>query len=94
MTVGFVAAHYPQPTHFDEFVARVHKVAEVLRSTPGCLSAECWVTADGDAVVSIAQFESDKAYAASFAAVRDADVDVMFDERERRPRQIFKLNPG
>ena len=55
MTVGFVAAHYPQPMHFDEFVARVHQVAGVLRSTPGCLSAECWVTADGDAVVSTAR---------------------------------------
>ena len=38
-------------------------------------------------------WESDEAFAASFAAVRDADVDV-FDERERRPRQIFKLRPG
>jgi len=94
MTVGFVAAHYPQPAHFDEFVARVHQVADVLRSTPGCLSAECWVTADRDAVVSIAQWESDEAFVASFAAVRDADVDVVFDERERRPRHIFKLAPG
>jgi hypothetical protein len=39
-------------------------------------------------------WESDEAFAASFAAVRDADVDVVFDERERRPRQIFKLRPG
>jgi heme-degrading monooxygenase HmoA len=94
MTVGFVAAHYPQPTHFDKFVARVQQVAEVLRSTPGCLSAECWVTISGDAVVSTAQWESDEAFTASFAAVRDAGMDVTFDERERQPRQIFKLRPS
>ena len=92
MTVGFVAAHYPQPTHFDKFVARVQQVAEVLRSTPGCLSAECWVTISGDAVVSTAQWESDEAFTASFAAVRDAGMDVTFDERERQPRH--KLRPS
>jgi quinol monooxygenase YgiN len=94
MTIGFVAVHYPEPTRFDEFVARVRQVAEALRLTPGCLSAECWVTIDGDAVVSTAQWESDEAFAASFAAARDAGVDVTFDERERRPRQVFKLLPG
>jgi quinol monooxygenase YgiN len=94
MTFGFIAAHYPQPTQVDEFVARVHKVAEFLRSTPGCLSAEYWVTADGDAVVSMAQWDSDEAFAVSFAAIRDADVDVVFDERECRPRQVFKLRPA
>jgi quinol monooxygenase YgiN len=93
MTVGFVAVHYPQPAHFDEFVGRVHQVADVLRSTPGCRSVECWVTSDGDAVVSTGQWESDEALAASFAAARDAEVDVTFDERERRPRQVFTLHP-
>lgn len=94
MTVGMVGVHYPEPTHFDEFVARVQRVAEAFRSTPGCLSAQCWVTVDGEAVVSTVQWESDEAFAASFAAVtQDAGVDVVFDERERRPRQIFRLRP-
>ncbi|MEV4128206.1 antibiotic biosynthesis monooxygenase family protein [Nocardia sp. NPDC049707] len=92
MTVGFVGLHYPRPEDFDDFVARVRQVAEVMRSTPGCLSADCWITTDGDdAVVSTAQWESDAAFAASFAAIVAAEVDVTFDERERRPRQIIKL---
>ncbi|WP_062989367.1 antibiotic biosynthesis monooxygenase family protein [Nocardia anaemiae] len=92
MTVGFVAFHYPRPEDFDDFVNRVRNVAAVLRSVPGCLSADCWVSTDGDdAVVSTGQWESDEAFAASFATVAAADVDVTFDERERRPRQIFKL---
>ncbi|MFI7002278.1 antibiotic biosynthesis monooxygenase family protein [Nocardia sp. NPDC050175] len=92
MTVGFVAFHYPRPSHFDEFVGRVRKVRDVLSSAPGCLSVECWISADGEAVVSTGQWESDEAFAASFAAVATADVDVTFDERECRPRQIVKLS--
>jgi quinol monooxygenase YgiN len=92
MTVGFVAFHYPRPEHFDDFVARVHKVGAVLRSVPGCLSVDSWVTTDGDdAVVSTGQWESEDAFAASFAAVAAAEVDVTFDDREHRPRQIYKL---
>ncbi|WP_328411456.1 antibiotic biosynthesis monooxygenase [Nocardia sp. NBC_00403] len=91
MTVGFVAFRYPVPAHFDEFVARVHKVRAVLRSSPGCLSAECWVTSEGDAVVSTAAWDSDDTYSAAFAAVFSAGVDATFDERECRPRQIFEL---
>ncbi|MEU0501204.1 antibiotic biosynthesis monooxygenase [Nocardia sp. NPDC005998] len=92
MTVGFVAFHYPRPEHFDDFVSRVHKVAAAMRSAPGCLSVDCWISTDGDdAVVSTGQWESEEAFAASFAAVAAAQVDVTFDDREHRPRQIFRL---
>ncbi|WP_378730921.1 antibiotic biosynthesis monooxygenase [Nocardia brasiliensis] len=91
MTVGFVAFHYPAPAHFEEFVDRVRKVREVMRSAPGCLAVDCWVSAEGDAVISTGQWESEEACAASFAAVASADVDVEFDERECRPRHIVKL---
>jgi quinol monooxygenase YgiN len=92
-TVGMVALHYPEPTHFDEFVNRVHRFADAFRSTPGCLSAECWVTGDGEAVVSTVQWESEEARAASLAAVmKGAAVEIAFDERERRPRQILTLH--
>lgn len=90
MTVRFVAVHYPEPAHLEEFVARVRQVGEVLRSTPGCLSAEHWATDDGDAVLSTGHFESDEAFAAGFAAVRASGADIAFDQRERRPRQVFK----
>ncbi|MFF8785163.1 antibiotic biosynthesis monooxygenase [Streptomyces sp. NPDC015125] len=93
MTVGFVGIHYPHPTHFDDFIARVNQAVEVLRTTPGCLSAACWVTADDDAVVSTAQFASDEALMASFAAAGEAGVDFAYDERERLPRQVLTLRP-
>ncbi|WP_340682047.1 antibiotic biosynthesis monooxygenase [Amycolatopsis coloradensis] len=91
MTVGFVATHYPHTDHHDEFVARVRRVADVLRCTPGCLAAECWVTAAGDAVVSIVRWESEAAQAASMQALGSAAVDVAFDDREVRPREIVQL---
>jgi quinol monooxygenase YgiN len=91
MTVGFVGIHYPHASHYAEFVSRVQRVAEVMRSTPGCLAADCWVTATGEAVVSIVQWESEAAQASSLATVMAADVDVDFDEREARPREIIQL---
>ncbi|MFH8406842.1 antibiotic biosynthesis monooxygenase [Streptomyces sp. NPDC018019] len=92
MKVGMVAHHYPRPAHREEFVARVHRVAEEFRRTPGCLSADCWLTADGDAVVSVVQWESEEASAASLAAVQAAPgLDLAHDEREARPREIVRL---
>ncbi|MEU3624715.1 hypothetical protein BS329_34610 [Amycolatopsis coloradensis] len=91
MTVGFVATHYPRPDHHDDFVTRVQRVADALRATPGCLAAECWVTAAGDAVVSIVRWESETAQAASMRALGSADVDVAFDDCEVRPREIVRL---
>ncbi|MFI9817778.1 antibiotic biosynthesis monooxygenase [Saccharothrix variisporea] len=91
MKHGMVAFHYPTPDHRDEFVARVRAVAEVFRSTPGCLSADCWLAPDSGAVVSAVQWESEAASQAGFAAVSAADVDVAFDDREVRPREIHRL---
>jgi heme-degrading monooxygenase HmoA len=91
MTVGFVAIHYPHASHREDFISRVHHVAGVLRSTPGCLGADCWVAVEGDAVVSTAQWESEEAEASSFAAAKAAGADFAFDEREVRPREIFRL---
>ena len=91
MTIGFVAIHYPRIAHREEFISRVQQAAEVMRPTPGCLSAECWVTVAGDAVVSTAQWESEEAMGSSFAVARAAGVDFDYDEREARPREIFRL---
>ena len=91
MTVGFVAIHYPQASQYDDFVSRVQRVADVFRSTPGCLAADCWVTTARDAVISIVQWDTDAAQASSMAAVMAADVDVDYDDRESRPRQILQL---
>ncbi|MEF3112790.1 antibiotic biosynthesis monooxygenase [Streptomyces chrestomyceticus] len=92
MKVGMVAHHYPHAAHRAEFVKRVRRVAEEFRRTPGCLSADCWLAADGDAVVSIVQWESEEASAASLAAVQAAaGLDLAYDERESRPREIVRL---
>ncbi|MFI5526847.1 antibiotic biosynthesis monooxygenase family protein [Streptomyces platensis] len=89
MKVAMVAHHYPHAAHRAEFIVRVHQVAEAFRGTPGCLSADCWESAE--AVVSIVQWESEEASATSFAAVMSAGLDLAFDEREARPREIVRL---
>jgi quinol monooxygenase YgiN len=72
-------------------IARVHRAAEVMAATPGCLAADCWVSEDSQAVVTTGQWESEQALAAAFSAVRAAGVDFAYDERESRPREVFKL---
>ena len=91
MKVGFVAIHYPHISHREEFIARVQRAVEVIRLTPGCLSADCWVTVAGDAVVSTGQWESEDARASSFATAKAAGVDFDYDERKSRPREILRL---
>lgn len=91
MKVAMIGSHFPRAAHREEFISRVQRVAEAFRATPGCLSAECWLSADGEAVVSTVQWESEEAFNASFAAVQKADLDIAYDDRESRPREIFHL---
>ena len=90
MTVGLVAVHYPDADHTDEMVHRVHAAADVLMATPGCLEATSWRESVG-AVVSIGKWESEDALKAGFAAVAAAGVDFDYDERESRPRDVFRM---
>ncbi|GAA0252116.1 hypothetical protein GCM10010492_60740 [Saccharothrix mutabilis subsp. mutabilis] len=91
MQYGMVAFHYPHPAHREDFLGRVRQVADVFRAVPGCLSAEGWFAPDSGAVVSVVRWESEEAFQAGFAAVRTADVDVAFDDRESKPREIHRL---
>jgi quinol monooxygenase YgiN len=91
MKVGLVALHYPRPEHLEEMISRVRQAADVMAATPGCLAVDCWVSEDGQAVVTTGQWESEQALTAGFAAVRAAGVDFGYDERESRPRGVFKL---
>jgi quinol monooxygenase YgiN len=91
MKVGLVALHYPRPEHRDKMISRVRRAAEVMAVTPGCLAVDCWVSDDGQAVVTTGQWESEQALTAGFAAVRTAGVDVDFDERESRTREVVHL---
>ena len=94
MKVGLVAVHYPRPEHWDEMISRVHRAAEVLAATPGCLAVDCWLSEDNQAVVTTAQWESEQARIAGFSAASTADVDFDYDEREFRPREVFRLVPA
>lgn len=89
--VGMVALHYPRREHRDEMISRVRQAADVMAATPGCLAVDCWVSEDGQAVVTTGQWESEQALTAGFAAVQTAGVDFGYDERESRPREVFKL---
>ena len=91
MKVGLVAVHYPRPEHRDEMISRVHRAAEVMAATPGCLAVDCWVSETSQAVVTTGQWESDQALAAAFSAVRAAGLDFDYDDRESRPREVLKL---
>jgi quinol monooxygenase YgiN len=91
MKVGLVALHYPRREHRDEMISRVRWAADVIGATPGCLAVDCWVSEDGQAVVTTGQWESEQALTAGFAAVQAAGVDFGYDERESRPREVFKL---
>ncbi|KUJ67074.1 hypothetical protein ACZ90_31885 [Streptomyces albus subsp. albus] len=91
MPIGFVAFHYPRPEYAEEFTDRVRKAADFVGSRPGCLSGECWVTADGEVVVTTGRFENEEAMRAAFAAALDSGVITAADEREHRPREFFTL---
>ena len=91
MAVALVAAHYPSSERFEVFVGRVQRVAALMRATPGCRSAQCWCTAAGDAVISIAEWDDDDARRASFSAARAGGVDFDRHDDEVRPRTIYSL---
>jgi heme-degrading monooxygenase HmoA len=91
MKAGLVAVHYPRREHWDEMISRVHRAAGVLAATPGCLAVDCWLSEDKQAVVTTGQWESEQARMAGFSAARTAGVDFDYDEREFRPREVFRL---
>lgn len=64
-----------------------------MAATPGCLAAECWLSEDHQAVVTVGQWESEQAMMAGFAAVRTTGVDFDYDERESRPARSSSSSP-
>jgi heme-degrading monooxygenase HmoA len=92
MQVGLVAFHYPRSEFRGEMMTRIRQAAEVIEAMPGCLGVDCWLGEDGTAIVTTGKWESKQAFIAGFAAARDAGVDFTYDEREARPREIFRLS--
>jgi hypothetical protein len=90
VSIGFVAFHYPRPEYFEEFVGRTQQVRDTFQAKPGCLSAQVWATPDADAVVTTVHFDSQEALEQALGAARNLKA-VEFDDRERKPRQVFTL---
>jgi heme-degrading monooxygenase HmoA len=90
VTVGLVAVHYPKADHAAEMVDRVRAAAEVLAGITGCEEASCW-RESGGTVVTIGKWESEDALQAGFAALATAGVDFDYDDRELRPRDVFRI---
>jgi heme-degrading monooxygenase HmoA len=91
MAIGFIAYHYPRPEHFAPFVERTRVVQKTLRSQPGCRSVEIWATPDRDAVITTGTFDSEQDYQRAFGVARGLGEPVVFDDRERKPREIVTL---
>lgn len=91
MSIGFIAYHYPRPEHFAEFVERTRVVRETLQGQPGCRSIEIWATPDRDAVITSGSFESEQDYQRAFGVARGLGDPVVFDDRERKPREVVTL---
>ncbi len=90
MTVGLIAIHYPKAEHATEMAERVQAAAQLMAGVPGCLEASCWREFNG-AVVTIGKWDSEEALKAGFAAVAASAVDFDYDEREVRPRDVFRI---
>jgi quinol monooxygenase YgiN len=92
MHVGMVAFHYPHPEYRDQMLGRVQQASGFIVATPGCLAIDCWLTEDGTSIVSTGKWESEEALEAGFAAARAGGVDFSYDDREARPREVFRLS--
>jgi len=91
MKVGMVALHYPRREHRDEMILRVRQAADVMMATPGCLAADCWVSEDGQAVVTTGQWESEQALTAGVRRRANGRGGLRLRRARVPARQVFKL---
>ena len=94
MTVCLIGVHYPRADYFSEFVKTVRKASDRLLGTPGCVSAEWWITTDQESVVSVAHFTSDAAVSSARVKVRESNLADGYDERICQPPQIVIVEAG
>jgi hypothetical protein len=85
-----LAFHYPKPEHRTEMLHRLARAVEVMASADGCLEAEYWRDEASEALVATAKFDSKQRCldALDRTAVM---VDIAYDEREARPREVYHL---
>jgi heme-degrading monooxygenase HmoA len=92
MSFAIVAFHFPKPEHRSEMIRRVRAAADVMAGQPGCIEAECWEETETGAIVTTGKWATQEALTAAFHAVAEAGVDFDYDERESRPRDVFRLS--
>lgn len=91
MSSGFIAFHYPRPDQFADFIDRTRLARETLLSQPGCRSAEIWATPD-HAVVTTGTFDSERADQQAFGIAGALGDAVVFDDRERKTREVTTMD--
>ena len=42
MSFRLVAFHYPKSEHREELLQRLHRAAEIMKRSPGCIDVEVW----------------------------------------------------
>ena len=82
---------YPKVEHRNQMIERVRQAATVMRTVPGCIDVDCWTDETSGTVITTAKWESRETLEAAFKAVRAAGVDIGYDDREARGREIFSL---
>ena len=90
MSFRLLAFHYPKPEHRTEMLHRLARAVEVMANADGCLGAEYWRDEASGALVATAKFDA-KHRCLEALDHTAAIVDIAYDERESRPREVYHL---
>jgi heme-degrading monooxygenase HmoA len=92
LTYLFMILHYPRPEYRDELLAGMSRVADVMRTVPGCLEVAPWQQLDSECVAAVSRWDSPEATKLGWAAVEAAGLDPSFNPRgEFRERERFSF---
>ena len=90
MSFRLLAFHYPKPEYRAEMLDRLARAVEVMANADGCLDAEYWQDEASEALVATAKFDSRQRCLDALTRTA-ALVDIAYDERESRPREVYHL---
>jgi len=90
MSFRLVAFHYPKSEHREELLQRLHRAAEIMKRSPGCIDVEVWREQASGAFVTTAKFQSQETCLSALQTTAHT-TDIQFDEREERAREIYNL---
>jgi ABC-type phosphonate transport system ATPase subunit len=90
LSFRLIAFHYPRPAHAVELTQRIAKAAEIMAAAPGCQDIDYWKDEGTGAIVATAKFDSKHTCLDALAAAAET-VDIAYDDREERPRDVYYL---